>query len=328
VGPPLRVVSTYPENGEGFDCPISDLECGVPIDAVFEVRFDRYLLPSTAVRQSFAVYSGIDTNPPLGADVPALTPRYDLVERVVTYELPPGVTLQPNTHYTMELIVPKKENDFGFRAFDLAPLDDGGTLTASFLTSNQRKTPGPTTADGTCNGTVATLNTSCVFSGCHNRDDREMGLDFSEPNALVRTTIGRVAHQTETGPKTGTPTQNPDRFGVAMPLVDPGRPDNSYLLYKLLLSPENYWFLHGEPGEPGEPDVPDVPDLCGTRHQAPVGEGCVSVLAAPEENERLQDWFLRGVGMPRSREGKETIFLERWELRDLESWIRAGASCQ
>lgn len=315
MGPALRVASTYPEDGAGFDCPISDLECGVPIDAVFEIRFDRYLLPSTAVRQSFLVYSGERSNAIPGIDLPALTPRYDVVERVVSFELPAGVTLQPNTHYTTELVVPVHEDDFGFRAFDLRPLDEQTTVRTSFLTSNQRKMPTPKPADGSCSSVVSTLSNHCDSSGCHNSKDRVMGIDFSDANGLVLTAIGRVSHQTETGPRTGVPTQNPDRFGEAMPLIDPGRPDNSYLLYKLLLSPENYWLS------------PSEPDLCATSHLAPVGDGCVSVLASPDENERLRDWFLRGVGMPRAVGEAAPRFLVRRELRDLESWIRGGAGC-
>jgi hypothetical protein len=316
VGPPLRVVSTYPEDGAGFECDLADLECGIPIDTTFEIRFDRYLLPSTAVRQSFSLYSGEDTNFVPGGDVPALTPRYDVIERVVTYALPSGVTLQPNTHYTFELVVPINEDATGFRAFDHAPLDETTTRSASFLTSSQRKTPVPTTG-GTWYEAEAALG-SCDSEGCHTQKEHVMGMDLSSPNGLILTAIGQVAHQTETGPKTGTPTQNPDRFGVAMPRIDPGRPDNSYLIYKLLLAPENYWRSHGDPAEP---------DLCVSDHLLlPVADDCVSVLATPEENERLQNWFLRGLGMPRPVEDRDPTFLNREQLRDLEGWIRAGAS--
>ena len=272
-------------------------------------------MPSTAIRQSFALYSGVDTNFVPGGDVPALTPRYDVIERVVTYELPAGVTLQPNTHYTTELVVAIYEDDFGFRAFDHVPLDETTTLRTSFLTSNQLKRRVPQAPDGTCYDAEATLS-NCDSDGCHNSTDRRMGMDLSNANGIILTAIGQVAHQTETGPKTGTPTQNPDRFGVAMPRIDPGRPDNSYLIYKLLLSPENYRYSPGDP------------DPCGTSHPLlPVGEDCVSVLATPEENERLQSWFLRGVGMPRVRPDSEPSYLVRRQLRGLESWIRAGAGC-
>jgi hypothetical protein len=271
-------------------------------------------LPSTATRQSFFVYTGDPTNPVPPGNEPALSPRYDLVERVVSYALAPGVYLRPNTHYTAELVVPVLEGDFGFRAFDYAPLDPATTVRLSFLTSNQRKAPGPPEPDGTCLGAVRTFADHCDSSGCHNASDRKMDLDLSDANGVVLTGVGRVAHQAETGPKTGTPLQNPSRFGVAMPRIDPGRPENSYLLYKLVTAPENYW--QGR----------DDPDLCATRHLAPVDrETCVP--ATQDENDRLRAWFLRGVPMPRSIGDNPPSFLVRSELWGLESWIRDGAAC-
>lgn len=315
-GPPVRVVSTYPEDGAGFECGVTDLECGVPIDVAFEIRFDRYLLPTTAARESFALYSGEESNTvPRGRRIPGLNVRYDVVERVVTYSLPTNVFLQPNIHYTAELTVPVDDGDAGFRAFDGAPLDEATTLRVSFLTSNQRAEPTPERPPGTCSSTVATLNQSCTGGRCHGANDQVMRMDFSNESALARTVVGRVAHQTETGPTTGVPQQNPARFGVGMPRIDPGRPDNSYLVYKLIAAPENYRESEGNP------------DLCATRHHAAVDP--VSCVPAPaDETERLAAWFLRGVAMPRLIEGEsEPRFLVRGELEDIQSFIRSGAAC-
>jgi hypothetical protein len=314
AGPPLRVISTYPENGAGFECSFDDLECGVPIDATFELRFDRYLLPSTAVRQSFYVYTGDPSNMvPPGNDVPVLIPRYDVIERVVSYELPKGVLLEPNTHYTAELVVPVDSNDFGFRAFDYAPLAAETATKLSFLTSNLQKIPAPPASRSTCSDAVRTFAEHCSAASCHDAGDPTMALDLSDTNGIL-TAIGRVAHQAETGPKTGVPLQNPARFGVGMPLIDPGRPDNSYLMYKLVAAPENYR------------NSPNDPDLCGTRHLAAV-DPTRCVPATAEENERLRAWFLRGVAMPRAVEDRAPNWLVRSELRSLESWIGSGAPC-
>ena len=289
----------------------------MPIDVVFEIRFDRYLLPATAARQSFSLYSGEESNTvPRSRRGPALTPRYDVVERVVTYSLPTNVFLQPNTHYTAELVVPVQDGDVGFRAFDGAPLDEETTLSVSFLTSNQRAMPAaPDRPSGTCSSTLATLNRSCTGGGCHGSNDQMMRMDFSDASALHRTVVGHVAHQTETGPTTGVQQQNPARFGVGMPRIDPGRPDNSYLMYKLIAAPENY--------REGDDDA----NRCGTAYSAAV-DPVHCVPASPEENERLGRWFLRGVAMPRALEGEaEPRFLVRSELFDLQSFIRGGAAC-
>ena len=62
-GPPLHLVSSEPPNGAGLDCdPYAD-DCGVPTDTSITLRFDRFLLPSSAVRQSMAVYTGVPSNP-------------------------------------------------------------------------------------------------------------------------------------------------------------------------------------------------------------------------------------------------------------------------
>lgn len=315
-GPPLRVVSTYPANAAGFECSITDLECGVPIDVAFEIRFDRYLLPATAARESFSLYTGEDTNTvPRGSRVPGLTVRYDVVERVVTYSLPTNVFLQPNTHYTAELAVPSEQADPGFRAFDGAPLDEETIVRVSFLTSNQRAAPVLERPEATCSNVLDTLGRSCTGGSCHGSNDAVMGMDLSNEIGLSRTAVGRVAHQTETGPTAGVPQQNPARFGVGMPRIDPGRPDNSYLMYKLIAAPENYRASD------------DDPDPCSTSHNALV-DPATCVPAAPEENERLAEWFLQGAAMPRALDGEaEPRFLLRDELLDIQSFIGAGAAC-
>ena len=326
-GPPLRVVSTHPADGSGFECPISDLGCGVPINTSFRIRFDRYLLPSTAVRQSFALYTGEESNVvPPGNRLPALTPRYDLVERVVTYELPPGVRLQPNTHYTAELVVPEPGSEFGFRAFDGAPLDEETTLTVSFLTSNQEETR-DAEAPPTCSDLVYGRRSanfadqrpptfvSCNSASCHDVDAPRMDLDLSSERGIFLTAVGRVAHQTETTPSTGVDLQNPVRFGASMPRVDPGRPDNSYLMYKLLAARENYR------------DATD-PDPCATQYENLAVDPVTCVPASSEETDRLRAWFLRGLPMPRTPTADaEPAWLTREQLRGIQAWIHAGAGC-
>jgi hypothetical protein len=316
-GPPLRVVSTYPADGAGFDCAIDDPGCGVPINTSIELRFDRFLLPTTAIRQSLAIYVGDDPSnlvPPPG-QFAQLTPRYDLVERVVSYELPSGTLLRSNTLYTVALSVPTPDEDFGFRAFDGAELDPDTPLSVSFLTSNQAEMLPPGDPSATCTDVLQTFNRSCVGGSCHGTSGHVMGMNLSTADALSQTAVGRVAHQAETGPTTGRPTENPARFGVAMPRIDPGRPDNSYLMYKLLAAPENYRFRATNP------------DLCGSRHRAPPDPvNCVPATA--DEVERLREWFLRGVAMPRPKDTEdEPSWLGRGDLLGIDSWIAAGAAC-
>jgi hypothetical protein len=111
----------------------------------------------------------------------------------------------------------------------------------------------------------------------------------------------------------------------ARPLIDPGRPANSYLLYKLLLRPENF---RSPLGQELTPDEQARRDACtpGYRAALPVGE---TLPASRDELERLRDWFVRGEGMPlatrASGETPSPVTLDA--LHELQSFIAHGASC-
>lgn len=97
-------------------------------------------------------------------------------------------------------------------------------------------------------GNPATLFQSCAFLTCHGPDllnpatatePIPMGLDLSRPSSIAQTAIGLTAHQTQSGQNATAADQTPLRFGRAMPLIDPGNPGNSYILYKILVNPLN-----------------------------------------------------------------------------------------
>lgn len=147
-------------------------------------------------------------------------------------------------------------------------------------------------------GGFPALFESCNLPGCHRpgRDfvETTMGLDLSSLSGLEGA-IGRVAHQTQTGAGADEPTVNPDPFGRRMPLIDPGNPGNSYLLYKLILSPEN----HVEP--PPEAEVrrlraAAVPGLPMPASITGPGGGMVAgdVEASQLQLDRLSAWIANG----------------------------------
>ncbi len=313
-GPPLGLVATYPSDGAGLECPLdAPPECGVPIDTAIELRFDRVLLPSTATRQSLLIYTGNPNNQPgVGGDV--LQPTYDLVERVVRYRLPEGRPLAPRTLYTVELPVPVEDNDFGFRAFDGAPLAaTRRPLSFSFFTSAVEEGLAPEEPVPDCSDVLTFFSANPgqgACSNCHNPDRAPQGLDLSSGNALLSTAIGRVAHQTDLGTVTGEVLENPARMGIDMPIIDPGRPDNSYLLYKLIVRPENYR------------RSAEDPDLCGSAYRVAEDEACLP--PSEPERARLREWFVRGEPMPLT--GPE-VALDRSRLRAIQAFIRAGATC-
>jgi len=316
----------------------------VPIDTTIELRFDRYLLPSTAVRQSILFYSGRALNPPVSGVVPEITPAYDPLERVVRYTLPSGATLKPNTLYTVEfqvagpITVPARHvfyPPWGFRAFDGAPLDEDGVRRISFRTGqSRRRAPEPEPVP-TCDDVLALfrcegLGCASPSEGCvtchpgvgeHADAAGPHGLRLRDAEALLDTAIGHVAHQTEIGGTTGRALEAAPRFGAQMPVIDPGRPDNSYLFYKILASHTAYDFTRGGRADAGT----DV--ACDSDYDvATIGDESAADCLAPDraELDRLNEWFIVGEPMPPARAPR---FLGPVEVRKLGAWIRAGAVC-
>ena len=326
-GPDLKVVATYPLAGQGLECTHDSLDdCGVPAGTNLELRFNRFLDPATATRQSVNVYTGTE-------DLWVfLRPRYDLLERVVVYELALPAEMQQAVRYNVRLPIPT-EDDGGFRAFDGAPLTEQGSADLDFsfrfqtgpvaAADDVETTPECATAGqlviaaeevftrGGCASAVCHQPTASV--GCGPGYARasagepcvgipRMGLDLSSIRGILATAIGQVAHQTETGASSGVTLENPDRFGVQMPIIDPGRPGNSYLLYKLLLHPAVF-----------------SDDSCTSAYDVRPAGPCPT----PPSGEllRLGEWFVLGGAMPADTGSG----LRLQDLRTLQAWIQAGA---
>lgn len=318
LGPPLRVVATNP----------AAETTNVPRNAPIRVRFDRFLTPASAVRQSIRITGG--TINPDGSSVAAeefLEPSYDLLERVIVLRLSGGRLWLPGIRYTVTLFRPGERGNDGFRAWDGAPLET--SFTFSFSTSNDPSTPPPipllskidycsyrktfdvTQSDGTTSqqpctvlGGGSVLQQSCAFGTCHGNDlpgGPAQGLNLQSFEAMRATAIGHVAHQTLTGPS-HQPEVNPAFFGSSMPLIDPGQPGNSYILYKILISPE-LWERPGR-NEPGELPAQEVD-----------GE----LRPSSEELKRLQEAFILGAPMPLLSS------MTLAQVRALQAWIANGA---
>lgn len=297
-GPGLTLLNAYPQDGAGVECaPDSAPECGVPTDAPIQLRFDRFLLPSTIVRQSLEVTTG--------SAAVFLQPRYDIVERVVELRLPEGVTWQPGTRYTVRLRVPSQNVDgWGFRAFDGAELRSDGPRELTFTFRTRRAPPPqrgerPPVTFEEVGGALAAGG--CARAGCHSEPEPRMGLDLGSAEGLEATALDETAHQTDSEPDATEPFTNPARFGTHMPVVDRTRPYNSYLLYKVLVGRDAY---RGD---------------CESRHLVDL-DGCVTFPS--EEAARLRDWFVQGDPMPPPEAASE---LDLEDLRTLAGWLAAGA---
>src|SRR5450432_3922166 len=134
-----------------------------------------------------------------------------------------------------------------------------------------------------------------------------MGLALTDWG-IAHTAINRVAHETETGNSALDPgLVSAPRFGVQMNLVDPGSPENSFLMYKLLRKRQNY--------ELGS-------DSCSSPFHPPVLDGA---CMAPDDAElaRLREWFVLGDPMPKDPAGSMAA-LSHQQLVRVASWISAG----
>jgi hypothetical protein len=284
-----------------LDCTLeSPPECGVPRNAAFELRFNRYLRPDTAVRQSLRVYLAGAPNTQL-----FLIPTYDVVERVVSYRF--DGQLEAGLLYTVELFDPERDElGFGFRAFDGAPLRQQPGLPLVFQFRAARADPGPgpePQPEPDCADALAAFSTArggCSAAGCHAAD---RPLDLASAAAIAAGAFNRPARETELANRVDYPLLNPERFGVSLPLILPGEAAWSYLLYKLLVNPAN--FADGD---------------CASRYRVAFGSDC---LYSPAEAERLANWFVLGTAMPPP--GFEAPDFGLDELRLLERWIDAGA---
>ena len=302
-GPDLHVLETYPADGAGTECAVDGPpECGVPRNTPIEIRFDRFLLPKSAVRQSIRLYTGARTS------IVTLQPFYDTVERVVAYRVATGGALLGGVLYHVELVSPEDEDNtsgFGFRAFDGAPLSNEGSapLKWSFLTARAAPVPVQPDAAPNCFEVWSALGQSgCAKGDCHFGDSAPMSLRLDSRASLLETAIGHVAHEADTGPIAGRPLVDPPRFGTGMPVIDPGNPGTSYLLYKLLIGRENFG------------------DDCATKYAVPTPNGGCPI-PDPAEQQRLRDWFVRLEPMPYGSKlvgGFNTLDL-------LQRYILAGA---
>ena len=309
-GPALHLLASVPRNGEGIPCGVGDAGCGVPLDVTIELRLDRPLLPASAVRQSIAVFTG---TPGLGS--PFLLPEYDLLERRLSYRN--TGRLVPNALYQLRLPIARTATDYGLRAFDGAALEPGAVpnelsfFTSATLADNP---PAAQFEEPSCDQIVKLLAGHCAGGCCHGGESPAMGLRLDSWSGLRATAIEQVAHQTETGTTVGVPFTNPARFGVAMPIIDSGSPETSYLVYKLLLSPANLAPCHA-----GGCAFDALP-------------GAQSCLPLPEqERERLSGRFVQGEPMPLFSDPAcgpaDNRALDCGEMRALTRWIAGGARC-
>ncbi len=291
----------------------------LPQDGVIELGFDRFLNPLTVNRQSLGLRDAFGGAP----DSPIV--QYDPVARVATLSNPnPGQPwLEVGKSYQVVFPIANAEaGSFGLRTIDGASLDPStGPLGFQIAppTGNPPSSPkidfcadvfpifAATRADPTLRG-------ACSASACHggsaSSPTSAMGLVLESEDG-VRRAIGAPARETANGGLT-TPLAPQPAFPVGMPLIDPGNPGDSYLIYKLLLADDD--------------TVPDASGAsvpytlgCGRAITAPFDYGPGASFASPDEAARLAS-RITGRRMPW---GSTPLTFD--EIERISLWIAQGA---
>lgn len=199
------------------------------------MAFDRYLLPATVTRQSFVLLDS--SNQPLTADKAAGV-VYDPVARTVTLTRPSDNWLVEGQFYKLVLTLPDGDSDSsGVRAIDRAPLRADQTRDFAFVVGPKSTA---TTFDppvSFCRDVLPIFTAKCNLPTCHGSGDvaaASLVLDTSSGVSL--TALNRIAQGSNTGGRSIDPPAPGRIFGVDMPIIDPGNPGNSWLIYKIDLA--------------------------------------------------------------------------------------------
>jgi hypothetical protein len=203
----LETIPSAPDGGRGEH----------PIGPPLRVRFDRLLAPSTIDRAQLRVTTG-------GLQAFGGI-RYDVLRRELSLFVNPN-DLRPGLEYVLTV-------DTGLRGWD------GSALEAPVVVRFRPTAREPVEAEAvpSLRRDVAPIfASSCAGGGCHGGDDPAMGLDLRSPAAIRATSLGVMARQR--GDRAAL--ENLDPRWSALPRIDPGivsgrgRPEYSYLVYKLL----------------------------------------------------------------------------------------------
>lgn len=273
------------------------------IDDRIELSFDRFLNPLTVTRQSVALrdaFNQAPVNP---------TVSYDPVRRVVTLANPSfgKPWLLAGQPYKVIVSAPASPDDLSLRAIDGAGL--AKTVVIGFFAAPARGVaPEPTVSF--CRDVFPVLR-SC--NGCHGapaagqRVEAIAGLVLETESGIEATAKNRVAIGTNRGARSAVAPPGPS-FGIDMPIIDPGNPGNSYLLYKLVAQPGGA--------------TPWTKQPCPGAAVVPKWAVATAPRADDAETERLTN-VMGGFPMPYAREGVSDEELDRLRL-----WIAQGAKVE
>jgi hypothetical protein len=293
------------------------------VEGSIEIAFDRFLNPATVNRQGVGLRDLFGNAP----DSPIV--QYDPITRVAVLSNPnPGQTwLTVGQPYEIVFPVATTEaGSLGLLAIDgasmdpVAPLAFASTQTLGF---NVAAAPGsppplPPTIDF-CSDvmpifrapTATLIEGACGTASCHGIPNNTLttaqGLVLDTEDGIRHTAIGVLAEETATSALT-SPLAPQIAFPTGMPIIDPGNPGNSYLMYKL---------LKYDDGVPDASGATVVYNACNLT--TPPFDYGPSGFASTAEATRLSD-LIPGRRMPW---GHTPLTID--EMERIRLWIAEGA---
>jgi hypothetical protein len=206
----------------------------LPADGAIQIAFDRYLLPATVNGKSIVIVDG--ANQQLAPELAPII-LYDPITRTVTLAPPQQPWLTEGQPYKLILGIPAGDADTGgVRAIDRATLFADQKREFAFFVGLKQNAPMEPSVSF-CRDVLPIFTAKCSRPTCHGGAETAAASLLLDTSAGVgATALNRVAQGSNRGPRAGQVTTADRKFGIDMPIVDPGNPGNSWLMYKIDLA--------------------------------------------------------------------------------------------
>ena len=185
-------------------------------------------------RQSIGLVDG--ARMPLSPDLAPVV-VYDPIARTVTLLPPKQPWLTEGQPYTLILGIPEGDAEQGgVRAIDRATLWADQKREIAFIVGPKSgATIEPSVSF--CRDVLPIFTAKCSQPTCHgNGEVAAASLVLDTSAGVGATALNRIAQGSNTGGRSSGAPSSGKLFGVDMPIVDPGNPGNSWLMYKIDLA--------------------------------------------------------------------------------------------
>jgi hypothetical protein len=297
------------------------------IDDPIRLAFDRFLNPASISPETILLQDST------GTQMQAVI-NYDPVTLTIALSKPSESTswLTAGQSYQVVLNTSTPSGSLPLQAIDGAKLSQSVTL--PFTVGSMASGSGGEPSMHFCVDVLPILQNKCAYGPCH-VTPQNMGASAAFPDGESRpaqglildssigvasTAVNQTAHGSNTSGTAGELKTLSTPFGIDMPIIDPGSPGNSWLMYKTLLALP-----------PAQDDM--IQGVCGPEVTASTfGSDLVSPVTI-DERARLSNFILGrempypttpSQGEPSANPGDNPLSIQ--ELERVRAWIEQGAT--